>query len=257
MSDNKKLPDLANNGSYPYVDFCQFRSGCWTREDSTPGNETYAYGHIGGSHHEFSSDGSYKHFSTAVVSHYNQGGTSTTSEGNHHSKTAGSTVTQTDGDSHSEHGGATTHASGSDSVNVAGGSHYHHATGGTEHSTSGDQTTDHDGNIHQNTSGDNITFVGGVSYDHCASEKGTYVGGNYDIKVDGNYQVTCKNFTINASVVTIKTAAGDIIIESSGNISIKSDGGTVSINASGEITTQGSATKLQGGGSASPPITVS
>ena len=254
---NKKLPDLANNGTYPYVDFTQFRSGSWTREDSTPGNESYSYGHISGSHHEFGPSGEYKHFSTSVASHYNQGGTSTTTEGNHHNKVSGSSASQTDGDHHAEHGGSATHASGGASVHLAGGSHYHHASGGTEHSTSGDQTTDHDGNIHHNTSGDHISFVNGVAYEHAGSEKGTYVEGNYDIKCGGNFQVSCKNFTISASVVTIKTAAGDITIESSGNITVKADGGTVTINASGDIITKGSTTKIQNGGSSGTPTTFS
>lgn len=258
MSDkNVKIPNLANNGSYPYVDFSQFRDGSWYRQDSTPNNESIAFGHKKGSFHEFGPDGSWKHFSTNTVHNYNQGGTSETTEGNHHSKIGGSSATQTDGDHHSENGGTVTNAVGQGTIHVSGGSQFFHATNGIEHSTSGDTATTHDGNIHHSTDGDNIEFTSGVSYEHVGSEKGLYVQGNYDIKVDGNYQVSCKNFTINASTVTIKTSAGDIIIESSGKITIKADGGDVIVNASGSVTTQGTSTKLQGGGSGSPPLTIS
>lgn len=258
MSDkNKKIPNLTNNGEYPYVDSYQFRDGSWYRQDSTPNNENIAWGHKKGSYHEFGPDGSWKHFSTNTVHNYNQGGTSETTEGNRQTKVGGSAVTQTDGDHHTEFAGTVTSAAGEGTVTVSGGSHFSHATHGIEHATSGDIATTHEGNIHHSTDGDHIEFTSGVSYEHVGSEKGLYVQGNYDIKVDGNYQVSCKAFTITAEVVTIKTSAGDITITSSGNIKVNASGGTVEIDASGDIKTQGATTKLQGGGTSSPPVTVS
>jgi len=244
MTDkNQKLPDLANNGTYPYVDFYQFRDGSWHRQDSTPGSESLGWGHKTGSYHEFASDGSWKHFSTNTVHNYNQGGTTSTTEGNHHTKIAGSSVKQTDGDHHSEHGGTVSGAVGQSVISVSGASGYQHAKHGNEQSSSGDTVTAHDGSIHHSTDGDSIEFISGVRYEHCASEKGSYVEGNYDIKVNGNYQLACQNFTvkasgtttINAQTVTIKTAAGDIMVESSGKITLKADGGDIDLTASGKV----------------------
>lgn len=56
--------------------------------------------------------------------------------------------------------------------------------------------------------------------------------------------------------ITLKVGSNKIEISSSG-IKIDAQGGTLDLNASGSVTTQGSDTKLQGGGPPSTPTTVS
>ena len=262
-------PALQQPGQYPYIDFTQFRSGSFEREDSTPGSESHAKGHRGGSFEETGVDGSHRHFSVGPKHEYNQSGKTDTTELNQHSKTGGGTVSQIQGDSHSENAGSKLHAIGGDTVHVSAGMHYQHATGGNQQTSTGDLVTDHnEGSQHHNIEGDHVTFIGGTKYQQIGGEYGVFVSnGNYDLMASGNIQFTCQNFTVNAaSSITLNTPYGTILINNQGititslqKLDIKLNAAnTANVFASNEVYTMGanSGTLLQGGGTTVSPITV-
>jgi hypothetical protein len=194
------LPNLQNPGVYPYVRFEQFRDGSWNRVDETPNNESQAQGHKLGSFEETDNSSGHKHLKVGQSFDYAAQGHTSTVDYNHHNKIGGSTVSQITQDRHEEHGGDKFHAVGGDTIHVSKGYHYSHGTGGISHSSVGDQVSDHnDGNDHHNVEGDKITFIGGIKYENVNSEFGLLVGGNYDILVKGDSQITShQNMFFNA-----------------------------------------------------------
>lgn len=83
------------------------------------------------------------------------------------------------------------------------------------------------------------------------SKSDTTVDSEADIKITSKAEITITADT----KITLKVGSNSIEISSSG-IVINAGGGKLDLKASGDVTTQGSTTKLQGGGSPGTPTTI-
>ena len=89
---------------------------------------------------------------------------------------------------------------------------------------------------------------------HSKKDMTTSSNASMSIKADSNVSVKAsEDMTINGKTITI-TADDTLILKVGGSkITIKSSG--IEIESSGDIKTQGSTTKIQGGGPVAPPTT--
>jgi hypothetical protein len=232
---NQRLPDLQLPGDYPYVRHFQFRDGSWTRQDETPGSESYSRGHITGTFTEHTVTGGYKSHTAGSSHHYTTEGTTETTDLNRHGKVGSSTVHQIGADHYQEHFNDSMHSIGKSNIQLNGGTKYQHSTGKIEQSSTEDWVTDHnDGHHHHNVDGDHVQYTGNNMYDYIGGEKGTYLPkGNFDIKVTkGKYQVLTGD-TINVQ------SKKDIKIESDTKITLKVGSSTIVIEPSKITITSG------------------
>lgn len=149
------------------------------------------------------------------------------------------------------------------------------AEGHNHHVVNGDQTFHVvDGGMHYEIDKDyTVSVIGGALALHCNkeitinSEKdfGQVVNGNLTQFVNGFANCYFKGAVVVESVdsITFKVGSSSIVINSSSitinsqTVTVNASSGDLQLNASGDVKTQGTTTKIQGGGSHSSPATFS
>ena len=186
------------------------------------------------------------------VRNYASGGTSNSSDG-HQDVAAldqkGSLRENFAGDKGSSAAGNQYTGAGESQIGGSKDGSYNHDNGDSHTTTTGDRVSQHTGNTNISHQGDHISNVTGNKMDMVKGEYGLNVqGGNMDIQIDsGKFRVKSGADLIVTSdtKVTIVVGGSQIVIDTSG----------ITITSSGDITTQGSTTKIQGGGVTAPPTT--
>ena len=248
-SPKKRFPGTTYKTKYPSNKVFQTESGHQFEIDDTPGATRIRVAHKSGSYYEIHDDGSITSVSVGNHHHYAKGGTTFTIDQNADLKFVGSQRIAVSGDSYIETKGDSYASVAGDMIAAVNGSHVSSVKGNSYSKIGGNHTSKTDG-------------------DHNAQ-----VMGSTTIKTEGDSLIKTKgDSTINAEGKINIQSKGDKNIKSEGNLTIEATknlimkgqsvvseatGGTNEVKASGEVKTQGSSTKLQGGGASSPPITVS
>jgi len=186
------------------------------------------------------------------VRQYSSGGHSLTTDGHQDNASLegkGSLRENFAGDRGSSAKGNIYSGAGESNVNGSDAGQYNADNGDTYTTTTGNRISEHTGNTATHFEGDLTQSVTGNKISMIDGEIGLHVqGGNMDIQVEtGRFRVKSGAKLLIESVTEIEIKVGSSIIN------ITSSG--ITINSSGDIVTQGSATKVQGGGIVAPPTT--
>jgi hypothetical protein len=237
-------------------------------EDMTNPSQAYTeHVHHDGSFHIQEASG-LKNSLTIQDRSYTSGGKGTNVDGNsaqysqenHLHSTKGDVGSSSGGDSYKGHGGKELGGS------QEGG--YHHSEGDSFHTSNGNVVHSHSGDLHTNHEGDKISSITGNDYHMVNGEYGLNIqSGNFDVMVNsGKAQVSAaQDIVIKSNTkITLKVGSSTIVISPTditmtvGSSSYKLTGSDITEQASGTVNISGgSGTKIQGGGSASPPTTFS
>ena len=276
-NNNNKLPNTDFQGTYPWVQATITPGGHEYIYNNTPGQESYRLAHPFGSYTEISKDG--RKVSLSADKHYQftSNGHSQTVEGAHDSLTIGGSRNNNQSGTHAETGASETHGTYEHSIKAGGKTSFNYAKESHEHASEDDHIG-HPGpaSSYKYHDGNNVHFTTGTKYEHVGGEHGTRVDqGNMDVQVDkGKIRIKSGNDQLYDSDQKINlTAASDITITSQTKITLTVGGSTIEITPDtinitagsggvniksngGDIYTKGNTTKLQGGGTSSPPLTI-
>lgn len=264
MADNynKRSPDSTIQPEYYYTQAEETIGGHTFIVHNKPGEEALRMAHTKGTYVEIDKAGGMQLKVVGKSHYYMADGFSHVVEGHADLKVQGTYNFNVD-QSYSEAIGKNKYVGiGGDYTHSVDGTRTTYAKKNRFDSVDGKEVTRVTGRSSQSFGGEAVRKYEKSLNETITNDMGIKVGGDIEFQANGLIRFVCKNFEIEAETVTIKTSTGSLIVVSGADITVTANGnvntqsgGTTSINSSSDIITQGSSTKIQGGGSVGPPRT--
>lgn len=224
--NNTRNPESNFEADYPYNQATITRSGHEIHINDTPGKESLRIAHTIGTYTEIDRNGRTVVTSANGAYFYMKNGMTTTVDGHNDLKVSGVMNINVDGSVNDETAGNRYINSGKDMVIGVGGALSQHTINDKYESVGGNECSAVEGGEYRHVNGESVTTINGVKSDNYNSDWAVTSGGNIEILSDGNIRIRCKNFIIEAESITLKTRAGDVTVESSGQVMVTSAGQT-------------------------------
>jgi hypothetical protein len=235
VDTNQKHPDSTFKSEYPYNQTTITRSGHEFHINDTPGNESLKIAHTIGTYFEIDKNGRWTQVVQEKGYQYFKDGLSEVVDG-HKDVLIGETLNLQVKNSMNE--GVT----GNRDIGIGGnfkigtaGSRYDHIGDDYDETVGGNHVSQIDGSEYNSIGKNLVTSVGGTKVDQLASDWAVTSSGNIGIvNTNGVFRIKCKQFIVEAEVVTITTISGDITITSAANVTTI-NAGVYTINSAGNI----------------------
>jgi len=253
---SQRYPATSYNTTYPWNTVFQQEWG-QMEFDNTQGSERHRVVHRTGTGHEISKDGRKIEATVANHYHYVKGGHTETYDNNKDVKHSGGTAYRHTGDHYEDIKGDHYHSIGGDHVQAIKGTHTHIITGNHYHSVQGDSNMRWNGSHNHFTVGDVTTKSNGSQLHYTDGSHTTTANSDIIHTTNANFTTTSSQNTSFSSGSNYTITAKSSYSVNGQSVTVASTGGDHNLKASGSVITQGSSTKLQGGGMQVPPITVS
>jgi hypothetical protein len=229
--NNRRYPESTFEAEYPYNQSTITRGGHEFHINDTPDKESLRIAHTKGSYVELDKDGRTVVNSVGKGYYYFCDGFTTTVDGHHDLKVRGVMNVNVDGSVSEQTAGNRYMAAGGDFVVGVNGTLSKTVVADKYESIGGDETTGVAGAEYRSIGAESVTQVKGVKTDILESDWAVTSQGNIEVLSDGSIRIRCKDFIIEAESITLKTRAGDVTIDSSGQISTNSTGQTKMVGA--------------------------
>ena len=224
--NNARYPESTFEAEYPYNQSTITRGGHEIHINDTPGKESLRIAHTIGTYAEIDRNGRTVVTSANGAYFYMKNGMTTTIDGHNDLKISGVQNINVDGSVNDETAGNRYVNTGKDLVVGVGGSLSQHTLNDKYESVGGNESSAVSGGEYRSIDGESVHIVGGVKSDTYNSDWAVTTGGNIEILTDGSMRIRCKNFIIEAESITLKTRAGDVVIDSSSQLLTTSSGQT-------------------------------
>ena len=233
---NQRHPNSAFQASYPYNQATITRSGHEIHFNDTPGNESIRLAHTKGTYIEMESTGRWVHTVAEKAYQYIKDTLSQTVDSHTDIKIGGTYCFNVNQSSLENVAQNKETAVGGNLVDGVGGVRQVHTERDKFESVNGDTVLGVKGNRYEAIQGEQVTTIEGVKEDVLQSDWSVASKGAVDMQVDGDFRVTCKNFTV--------VAAENINLAAGGSLTITTGAGPITITASGLVYINGTQIRL-------------
>jgi hypothetical protein len=222
---NQRHPNSAFQASYPYNQATITRSGHEIHLNDTPGSESIRIAHTKGTYFEVESTGRWVHTIAEKCYQYIKSTYTQTVDSHYDVKIGGTYTFNCDASAMEQVGENKTMGVGGDLIDGVGGVRELHTESDKIESVNGDLVLGIQGDRYEAVQGSQVTNITGIKSDILDSDWSVTSAGAVDMQVEGDFRMTCKNFTVNATenitmyaggAVTITTGAGPITITAAG-----------------------------------------
>ena len=237
--DNRRHPESTFEARYPYNQATITRSGHEFHINDTPDNESLRIAHTKGSYVEINKDGKTTLNSVGKAYYYFCDGFTTSVDGHYDLKVKGVMNVNVDGSIEDTTAGNRYINSKGNMVVGVGSSLNETVVGDKYENVGGVHSVTVDGSRFTTIKGDTVTQITGSKNDVLESNWSVSSGQNIEILSNGDIRISCKNFIIDAEMITLLAASGPIVISAQ---SLLADIDTTTRISSGNDTTIQSAT---------------